>query len=292
MPLATLWPHLVTGAGRRCAAASDEQPSAPVEDAWPLAEQLDEPLRRLAGARRARRADVDDRATRTRGSPRTPSRRLPVLGGAARRGLGGRRPGASGCAGSACRSTSAARRGRRAVPARPRRPAPPRPRRGGTWPATRSPRRWPGPTRPTPAHRVRGGRAARPARRGRHRRPAPGRAAPGGRRHRAAAPARASTRANPAGLTNRQLDVARLVARGFTNAEIAAAALHLAQDRRPPRLGRPGQARPAQPAGRRRPGRRARALLTGRPAQGSTGAPGEWGRRPSGGGEGQYTLTP
>lgn len=32
---------------------------------------------------------------------------------------------------------------------------------------------------------------------------------------------RASTRANPAGLTNRQLEVARFVARGFTNAEIS-----------------------------------------------------------------------
>ncbi|WP_243728614.1 LuxR C-terminal-related transcriptional regulator [Microbacterium sp. BK668] len=32
---------------------------------------------------------------------------------------------------------------------------------------------------------------------------------------------RRTTRANPAGLTNRQLDVARLVAQGLTNAELA-----------------------------------------------------------------------
>jgi DNA-binding CsgD family transcriptional regulator len=35
-------------------------------------------------------------------------------------------------------------------------------------------------------------------------------------------PRRATTRANPSGLTNRQLEVARLVAQGFTNAELAA----------------------------------------------------------------------
>ncbi|MDR6612548.1 LuxR C-terminal-related transcriptional regulator [Leifsonia sp. 1010] len=35
------------------------------------------------------------------------------------------------------------------------------------------------------------------------------------------APARKTTRSNPAGLTNRQLDVARLIAQGFTNGELA-----------------------------------------------------------------------
>ena len=76
---------------------------------------------------------------------------------------------------------------------------------------------------------------------------------------------RATTRANPAGLTNRQLDVAKLVARGFTNAEIAPAVVHLPQDRRPPRLRRADEARPAQPPGRRRAGARPGAGLS-RPA--------------------------
>jgi len=46
MPLATLWPHLVSALIplRR----GDEVPESAVEDAWTLAEQLDEPLRRLA----------------------------------------------------------------------------------------------------------------------------------------------------------------------------------------------------------------------------------------------------
>ncbi|MEE3852556.1 LuxR C-terminal-related transcriptional regulator [Gordonia sp. LSe1-13] len=46
MPIATLWPHLVKAlVPLRCGAAFDD---AEVEDAWALSEQIDEPLRRLA----------------------------------------------------------------------------------------------------------------------------------------------------------------------------------------------------------------------------------------------------
>ena len=39
----------------------------------------------------------------------------------------------------------------------------------------------------------------------------------------------------PAGLTEREVDVLRLIARGHANKQVAASLGHLAQDRRPPR---------------------------------------------------------
>ena len=58
---------------------------------------------------------------------------------------------------------------------------------------------------------------------------------------------RRATRAHPAGLTAREQQVLDLLAEGQTNEEIAGAAVHLGQDRRPPRVRGAGQARRTDP---------------------------------------------
>ena len=93
---------------------------------------------------------------------------------------------------------------------------------------------------------------------GRSRRP-PGFARTGARSIVARRP-RASTRANPAGLTGRELEVLRLVAEGLRrNAEIGGAFVRVGEDRRPSRVVAAGQAGGAEPHPGGRPGRGAAA---------------------------------
>jgi hypothetical protein len=69
---------------------------------------------------------------------------------------------------------------------------------------------------------------------------------------------RSSTRANPFGLTGREVEITALLARALTNARIGCAPAHLAQDRGPPRLGHPEQAGRHLPRGGRPSGHAAR----------------------------------
>ena len=216
MPLATLWPLMVKALVplRRGESVDVDQH---FEAAWILAEQLDEPVRRLAAlsALAERMWHTESADARVTAARRT---RAAVLGCPARHCLGGGRP----------RGLAATPRPRvellrpLAEPLRCRSPAgTTRRRRGGVAPASRSRRRWHGPTRPIRTHRIRGvelldqlGAVATADRqRLALRRDGIAQVPPR---------PRVSTRANPGGLTNRQLDVAKLVARGFTNSEIAA----------------------------------------------------------------------
>ena len=76
---------------------------------------------------------------------------------------------------------------------------------------------------------------------------APGSTSPRRTPARAAHPARSAPWKRLLGLTPREADVLALIARGYTNREIATHARHQRQDRRRPRLAHPAQARRPQP---------------------------------------------
>ena len=257
MPLAHLWPHLVRALIRLRQGRT--RTPASLDEAWELATQLEEPATAAVGARAPRRAPVDDRRGRRAGE-RPRARRPAGLGRRARAPSGRSATSPSGCAGWAC-STDGPGRRRRAVPARRWRDGTRRPRRGGDRPATPSPRRWRWVDSDDP----------RPPGRGVELLDKIGATATADRvrvelRQSGVAVVpprpRESTRANPGGLTNRQLDVARLVARGFTNAEIAARLFispKTADHHVSAVLAKLGM---RQPAGGRGPGRRARTGLS------------------------------
>jgi len=215
MPLATLWPHLVT-ALVPLRSGTDGAPEAHLEAAWHLAEQIDEPPRRLAvlsalAERMWMTEDPDPRVTDLAvreiavlaSTPETAWAAGDLAAWLDRLGLLRERP------------TTVAEPFRLALEGRPEEAASWWRRAGEPFAEAMA---WG--DSPDPVHRARavelldrlGATATADRQRVALRRDGVTQVPPR---------PRVSTRANPGGLTNRQLDVAKLVARGFTNAEIA-----------------------------------------------------------------------